>query len=47
VLRAAGKTETTQDWLQLDEEHPRVQLLTVEENAAMIFHYLFLTQLLY
>jgi hypothetical protein len=36
VLRAAGETETTQqniqDWLQLDEGDPGVQLLTEEEG---------------
>jgi hypothetical protein len=36
VLRAAGETETTQDWLQLDEGDPGFQLLTEEkETAAM------------
>jgi hypothetical protein len=41
VLRAAGETETTQqniqDWLQLDEEDPGLQLLTEQEIAAVIF----------
>jgi hypothetical protein len=40
-LRAAGETETTQeniqDWLQLDEGDPGYQILTEEENAAVIF----------
>jgi hypothetical protein len=44
VLRAAGETETTQeniqDWLQLDEGDPGLQLLTEEEIAAVIFFYL-------
>jgi hypothetical protein len=36
-LRAAGETETTQniqEWLELDEGDPGVQLLTEEEIAA-------------
>jgi hypothetical protein len=41
VLRAAGEAETTQeniqDWLQLDEGDPGIQLLTEEETAAVIF----------
>jgi hypothetical protein len=41
VSRAAGDTETTQeniqDWLQLDEGDPGVQLLTEEEIAAVIY----------
>jgi hypothetical protein len=46
VLRAVGETETTQeniqDWLQLDEGDPGLQLLTEEEIAAVIFSiYLF------
>jgi hypothetical protein len=40
VLGAAGETETTQesiqDWLELDEGDPVVQLLTEEEIAAVI-----------
>jgi hypothetical protein len=36
VLRAAGETETAQDWLQLDEGDPGFQLLTEEEVAAVI-----------
>jgi hypothetical protein len=49
VLRAAGKTETTQeniqDWLELDEGDPGFQLLTEEEIATVIFFYLFLSGL--
>jgi hypothetical protein len=45
VLRAAGETETTQDWLQLDEGDPGFQLLTEEEIAAVIFIYLFSSEL--
>jgi hypothetical protein len=41
VLRAAGETETTQDWLQLDEGDPGFQLLTEEKIAAVIFSDLF------
>jgi hypothetical protein len=45
VLRAAGETETTQgniqDWLELDEGDPGVQLLTDEEITPVIFFYLF------
>jgi hypothetical protein len=41
VLRAAGETETTQDWLQLDEGDPGFQLLTEEEIAAVIFLFAF------
>jgi hypothetical protein len=41
VLRAAGETETTQDWLQLDDGDPGFQRLTGEEIAALIFLYLF------
>jgi hypothetical protein len=45
VVRAAGKTETTQenieDWLELDEGDPGFQLLTEEEIAAVIFLYIF------
>jgi hypothetical protein len=37
VLRAAGETETTQDWLQLDEGDPGFQLLTEQEIAAVIY----------
>jgi hypothetical protein len=37
VLRAAGETEITQDWLQLAERDPGFQLLTEEEIAAVIF----------
>jgi hypothetical protein len=37
VLRAAGVTETTQDWLQLDEGDPGFQLLSEEEIAEVIF----------
>jgi hypothetical protein len=42
VLRAAGETETRQeyiqDWLQMDKEGPGFhQLLTEEEIAAVIF----------
>jgi hypothetical protein len=47
VLRAAGETETTQqniqDWLQLDEREPGLQLLTEEEIAAVfLFHHHYL-----
>jgi hypothetical protein len=38
VLRAAGETETPQDWLQLDEGDPGFQLLTEEEIPAVIFY---------
>jgi hypothetical protein len=46
VLTAAGETETIQeniqDWFQLDEGGPGIQLLTEEEIAAVIyFFYLF------
>jgi hypothetical protein len=45
VLRAAGKTETTQqniqDWLELGEGDPAFQLLTEEEIAVAIFCDLF------
>jgi hypothetical protein len=45
VLRAAGETETAQeniqDWLQLDEGDPVLELLTDEQIAAVIFFYLF------
>jgi hypothetical protein len=41
VLRAGGKTETTQeniqDWLELDEGDTIFQLLTEDDFAAMIF----------
>jgi hypothetical protein len=41
VLRATGKTETTQEYIQdllkLDEGDPGFQLLTEEEIAAVIF----------
>jgi hypothetical protein len=51
VLRAAGRTETTQeniqDSLKLDEADPRFQLLTEEETPAVIFVYLFLSALLH
>jgi hypothetical protein len=33
----AGETETTQDWLEMDEREPGFQLLTQEEIAAIIF----------
>jgi hypothetical protein len=49
VLRAAGETETTQEniqyWLELDEGDPGFQLLTEEEIAAVIFFYLFSSEL--
>jgi hypothetical protein len=35
--------ENTQDWLELDEEHPEFQLLTEEEIAAMIFLFIFIS----
>jgi hypothetical protein len=42
---AAGETENMQEniqnGLQLDEGDPRLQLLTEEETAAVIFFYLF------
>jgi hypothetical protein len=44
VLRAAGETETAQDWLELDEGDPGFQLLKDEEIASDIF-YLFLSTL--
>jgi hypothetical protein len=44
VLRAAGETETTQDWLQLDEGEPGFQLLTEEEVAAVIFFLIYFNQ---
>jgi hypothetical protein len=47
VLRAAGETETTQDWLQLDEGDPGFQLLTGEEIAAVIFFIYFHQPYLY
>jgi hypothetical protein len=44
VLRAAGETETTQeyiqDWPDLDEGGAGFQLLTEEEIAAVIFLYI-------
>jgi hypothetical protein len=44
VLRAAGETETTQDWLQLDEGDPGFQLLTEKEIAAvLIFLFIFIS----
>jgi hypothetical protein len=50
VLRAAGETDITQeniqDWLQLDEGDPGFQLLTEKELAAVIFFYLFSSELL-
>jgi hypothetical protein len=49
VLRAAGKTETTQEniqqWIEMDEGDTRFQLLTEEETAAVICFYLHLTAL--
>jgi hypothetical protein len=33
--------DNIQDWLELDEGEPGVQLLTKEEMAAVIFFYLF------
>jgi hypothetical protein len=58
VLRAPGETETTQeniqDWLELGEGDPGVQLLTEEEIAAVIFfiyfhhqHYIIITFSIY
>jgi hypothetical protein len=41
VLRAAGETETTQDWLELDEGDLGFQLLTEEETSSVKFCYLF------
>jgi hypothetical protein len=41
VLSAAGETETAQvniqDWLQLDDGDPEIQLLTEEQIAAVIY----------
>jgi hypothetical protein len=37
VLRADVETETTQDWLELDEGDRGFQLLTEEEVPAVIF----------
>jgi hypothetical protein len=49
VLRVAGETETMQeniqDWLELDEGDPGFQLLTKEEIAAVIFYFLFSSEL--
>jgi hypothetical protein len=49
VLRAAGETETTQeniqDWLELDGRDPGFQLPTEEEIAAVIFYFLFSSEL--
>jgi hypothetical protein len=42
VLRAGGETETTQDWLQLDEGDPGFQLLTEKETAAVIVFFIFI-----
>jgi hypothetical protein len=43
VLRVLRETETTQqniqDWLQMDEGHPRFKLLTEEAIAAVIFYF--------
>jgi hypothetical protein len=43
VLRAAGKTGTTQeniqDWPDLDERDPAFQLLTGQEIPAVIFSF--------
>jgi hypothetical protein len=51
VLRAAGESETTQeyiqDWLQLDEGEPGFQLLTEEEIAAVILFLLFFIRTIY
>jgi hypothetical protein len=45
VLRRAGETETTQenvqDWFELDERDPGVQLMTEEEIAAVMLFYFF------
>jgi hypothetical protein len=43
VLRAAGETETTQDWLELDEGDPGFQLLTEEDISAPIFLFIFIS----
>jgi hypothetical protein len=51
VLEAAGETETTQekkkiqDWLELGEGDPGLQLMTEEEIPAVIYSYLFSTAL--
>jgi hypothetical protein len=49
VLKAAGEIKTTQEniqnWLQLDEGDPGLQLLTKEEIPAVIFLNLFLSAL--
>jgi hypothetical protein len=41
VPRAAEETQTTQentqDWLEMDEREPGLQLLTEGENAGVIF----------
>jgi hypothetical protein len=46
-LKAAGKTETTQeniqDWLELDEGDPGFQILTNEEIAAVIFLFILIS----
>jgi hypothetical protein len=46
VLRAAGETETTQDWLRLDEGDPGFQLLSEAKIAAVIFFIYFYQQYL-
>jgi hypothetical protein len=46
VLRAAGETETTQDWLQLDEGDPEFQILTGRNCSSDIFFCLFSSELL-
>jgi hypothetical protein len=52
VLRAAGETEPTQDnlqdWLELGEGDPGVQLLTEQEIAAVIFFlFIFISSISY
>jgi hypothetical protein len=48
VFRAAAETETAQgdfqDWLQLGEEAPGFQLLSMEEIAAEIFLFIYFQQ---
>jgi hypothetical protein len=44
VLRAAGETETTQDWLELDERDPGFQLLTEAEIATVIYYFIYFHQ---
>jgi hypothetical protein len=43
-LKAAGQTETTQDWLELDEGDPGFQLMTHEEITAVIYFFIYFHQ---